>query len=283
MAIFTPLSLQQSKRLSVQMLRGFVINLDELKNDWERLAKRDALWAILTDTSKAGGKWNVTEFMVTGDVEIETVMSYLTGINRIPNFNGAALDFGCGVGRLTQPLAQRFASCVGVDISQQMIQRAKALNRYSHCQYVASSEERLPFADASFSFIYSNIVLQHVPQCFSEEYLREFVRVLAPGGVLVFGVQDSLQEQYVSSLLIRVRQALRIRSRIKSALGLKPGNMQMHCLPESVVRRALGSAGVVDIQLTNTAAKDFNGRLVYLQQAPASGYVSKQYCVVKQP
>jgi hypothetical protein len=57
--------------------------------------------------------------------------------------------------------------------------------------------------------------------------------------------------------------------------------MKMHCLPERIVRRALGSAKIVDIQLTNTAAPDFNGKLVYLQQAPRTGYVGKQYCVVK--
>jgi hypothetical protein len=55
----------------------------------------------------------------------------------------------------------------------------------------------------------------------------------------------------------------------------------MHCLPERVVRRAIGSARIVDIQYTNTAAKDFNGELVYLRQAPTSGYVGKQYCVTK--
>jgi len=55
----------------------------------------------------------------------------------------------------------------------------------------------------------------------------------------------------------------------------------MHCLPESVVRRALTPATLVDIQFTNTAAKDFNGRLVYLKRAPTCGYVGKQYCVIK--
>jgi hypothetical protein len=45
------------------------------------------------------------------------------------------------------------------------------------------------------------------------------------------------------------------------------------------VRKALGPARIVDIQFTNTAAKDFNGELVYLPQAPVSGYVGKQYCV----
>jgi hypothetical protein len=59
--------------------------------------------------------------------------------------------------------------------------------------------------------------------------------------------------------------------------------MQMHCLPERAIRRALGPARMADIQFRNTAAKDFNGKLVYLPQAPTSGYVGKQYCVVKEP
>ena len=55
----------------------------------------------------------------------------------------------------------------------------------------------------------------------------------------------------------------------------------MHCLPEHVVREMLGAAKVLDVQFTNTAAKDFNGRLTYLPRAPKTGYVSKQYCVMK--
>jgi SAM-dependent methyltransferase len=253
-----------------------------LKNDWEYLAERDAMGAILTDPSRADGKWNISEFMATGDAEIAIVINHLAGIGHIPAFDGTALDFGCGVGRLTQPLAQRFASSIGVDISRQMIRNAESLNRYPHCRYLALSDSRLPFADESFSFIYSNIVLQHVPRRYSVRYLREFVRVLEPGGILVFGVQDSFAAPDISSRTIRVRHILRIRSRLRSALGRGQGQMQMHCLSERVVRRSLGSARVVDIQLANTAAKDFNGGLQYLDQPPASGYIGKQYCVVKE-
>jgi SAM-dependent methyltransferase len=260
-----------------------MITLDKLRDDWEHLAERDALWAILTDSKKAGRKWEITEFMATGESEISTVINYLAWIGCLPDCEGMALDFGCGVGRLTQAIAQRFASCVGVDISKQMISQAEALNRFTHCGYVASSDPRLPFADNSFSFIYSNIVLQHVPRHISELYLRDFVRVLAPGGVLVFGVQDSDSSGFLVSLLMRTRQILRIRSRVKAALGLSAGNMQMHCLPERAVRSALGPAKIVDIQYTNTAASDFNGKLVYSERAPAGGCVGKQYCVVKQP
>jgi SAM-dependent methyltransferase len=261
-----------------------MITLDKLKNDWDNLAERDALWAILTDGKKVGRKWEIAEFMATGEVEISTVMNYLTRVGFPPNCEGLALDFGCGVGRLTQALARRFASCVGVDISQQMILQAEALNRFDHCRYLANSDVRLPFADSGFSFIYSNIVLQHVPQEMSEQYLREFVRTLAPGGLLVFGLQDSFSTGLLTSLLIRTRQLLRVRSRVKAAMGIGAcNNMQMHCLPEHAVRSAIGSARIVDIQYTNTAANDFNGNLVYLEQAPVSGYVGKQYCVVKQP
>jgi SAM-dependent methyltransferase len=168
-----------------------------------------------------------------------------------------------------------------VDISQTMIQRAQSLNELPHCQYVTTSGTPLPFPAEAFSFVYSNIVLQHIPQRFAKEYLREFVRVLAPGGLLVFGVQDSFAMPNLSSLLTRARHILRLRSRVDVALRIGSGDMQMHCLPERVVRQVLGSAKVLDVQFTNTAAKDFNGKLVYLQRPPESGYVSKQYCVTK--
>ena len=255
-------------------------HLNRLRDVWDGLAEQDALHAILTDPTKKQGKWDIADFMATGIAEIDTVTSHLAQIGRLPQVKGSALDFGCGVGRLTQALAQHFSFCVGIDISQHMIQEADALNRYTHCQYITSSDPVIPFDDASFTFIYSNIVLQHMPQRFSVGYLKEFVRVLAPGGVLVFGVQDSFPIKDIPSLITWLRQTIRIRTRIKEALG-GPGEMQMHCLSESVIRHALGPAKIVDVQFVNTAAKDFNGNLSYLPQAPTSGYVSKQYCAVK--
>jgi SAM-dependent methyltransferase len=255
--------------------------LAALKGDWESLAKQDALHAILTDATRKGRGWDLDEFMATGQVEIGIVLRHLEELGRLPDFKGEALDFGCGVGRLTQPLAQRFASCVGVDISATMIQKAEALNRHAHCRYLVSSGSHLPFAAGRFSFIYCNIVLQHVPRRIATSYLREFVRVLAPNGVLVFGVQDSFRAPDFASSLTLIRNTLRIRSRIKAAFHLGPSDMQMHCLPERVIRNSLGNAKIVDVQQTNTSAKDFNGKLVYLQQPLTSGYVGKQYCVVK--
>lgn len=258
-----------------------MIDLERLRSDWDALAKRDALWAILTDGEKAGGGWDVGEFFATGEIEMATVMGYLSEVGCLPEAEGAALDFGCGVGRLTQAMARRFAASVGVDISEEMIRRAETLNQYAHCSYLTSVAERLPLADESFTFVYSNIVLQHMPRRFAVGYLREFVRVLEPGGVLVFGVQDSFAASDMTSRIARARDILRLRTRLKAVMGRREGDMQLHLLSEPEVREAVRPAMVVDVRLTNTAAKDFNGRLVYLSEMPHSGYVGKQYCVVK--
>ncbi len=119
-------------------------------------------------------------------------------------------------------------------------------------RYVVNDSEDLPFADGRFSFIYSNIVLQHMPQRFSKHYLREFIRLLAPAGMLVFSVQDSFAVSKISSLFVRIRQKIRARSRLKTALGRGTRNMRMYRLPESVVRRTLASAAVLDVQFTTS-------------------------------
>lgn len=256
-------------------------NIATLRDDWEFLAKEDALHAILTDEHKAQGGWDAGEFMATGTAEVETVMQHLARLAVVPEWAGSALDFGCGVGRLTQALGHYFASCVGVDIAQGMIEKAEAMNQRANCRYLANTEVRLPFPEASFSFIYCNIVLQHIPRRFAVKYLREFVRVLAPNGILVFGVQDSFAAPTLSLLATRIRHILRLRSRVRGLLGVGKRDMQMHCLPERVVRKALGTARVLDIQFTNTAAKNFNGCLAYLPQRQSSGYIGKQYCATK--
>ncbi|OLE97248.1 MAG: hypothetical protein AUG75_10580, partial [Cyanobacteria bacterium 13_1_20CM_4_61_6] len=107
---------------------------------------------------------------------------------RIAMRRGSALDFGCGVGRLTQALAPHFDRVVGVDISPNMIQLATDVNRFpGHVSYVWNQAPHLQrFADAAFDFVVSNIVLQHIPPAITLRYVEEFLRVLMPGGILVF-------------------------------------------------------------------------------------------------
>src|SRR5262249_48837046 len=108
-----------------------------------------------------------------------------------------ALDFGCGVGRLTQALARHFETVVGVDIAPSMLRGARKYNKFGdRCQYVLNERDDLRlFESNSFDFIYSNRVLQHMRPEYGKSYLREFIRVLSPEGLLVFYMPSEVLRQ----------------------------------------------------------------------------------------
>jgi SAM-dependent methyltransferase len=154
---------------------------------WERHARRDPLWAILSDPTKKGRKWDLERFFETGSREISLALYELAHLDvAIARTN--ALDFGCGVGRLTQALAGYFDRAVGVDVSPTMIRLAEKLNRHpDRVRYVCNAADDLSILGQNvFDFVYTDIVLQHLEPALILRYLTEFFRILSPGGVLIF-------------------------------------------------------------------------------------------------
>jgi SAM-dependent methyltransferase len=171
------------------------LNLKALRKHWDLFASSDPLWAILTHPDRKNSGWDKHEFFATGVWEIGRSLEQVEAL--VPSLRKRrALDFGCGVGRLTQPLAQHFEQAYGVDISASMIQQAKDYNQHGdRCQYVVNQTDDLGiFTDQHFDFIYSNITLQHMPPRYSRRYITEFVRVLAPGGALLFQIPSTARE-----------------------------------------------------------------------------------------
>ena len=171
------------------------LNLKALRKHWDLFASSDPLWAILTHPDRKDSRWDKREFFETGVWEIGRSLEHVESL--VPGFRKSrALDFGCGVGRLTQPLAQHFGEVYGVDISASMIQQAKDFNQHGdRCQYVVNQTDDLRiFPDRHFDFIYSNITLQHMPPRYSRRYLAEFMRVLAAGGALLFQIPSTARD-----------------------------------------------------------------------------------------
>jgi hypothetical protein len=88
---------------------------------------------------------------------------------------------------LTQALGSHFGRVVGVDISRGMCDLATELNRFPQTiSYVCNDAPDLrAFSDATFDFIVSSIVLQHLQPEMAVGYLKEFFRILAPAGIMV--------------------------------------------------------------------------------------------------
>lgn len=160
--------------------------LAELQQKWECFAEIDPLWAVWTDTAHKGRRWKPEAFFAIGEREVQRLMKELK--RRGHQFPlGIALDFGCGVGRLTRPLGRRFEEVVGLDISATMLAFAKTYTVEANVVYLLSQSHRLAACTTgSFDFVLSRNTLQHMAPALIGGYLAELVRVLSGEGLLVF-------------------------------------------------------------------------------------------------
>jgi SAM-dependent methyltransferase len=243
------------------------------KREWEEIAREDALWAILSYADRKFGAWDRDEFFRTGAVEIEELMSRAEELGR-PVGRASALDFGCGVGRLTRALSAHFDSCLGLDISERMINGARELNSdRPGCSFEVNPHSDLRGRDdGSFDLIFTRIVLQHQPSREAiEGYLGEFLRTLKSDGLLVFQLPSAiplsirLQPRRRMYLLLR-----RIGFRSKFLywkLGLHP--MRMRHLPKAEVITFLEARGakVLHVETSTDPSYGFEDSVYYVTKS----------------
>jgi len=197
------------------------------QRDWEDLAAVDPLWAILSDPARRGGGWGLEEVFRTGEADAERALSRAHELGR-PARRVRALDFGCGVGRVTRALAGRFGEAVGVDLSERMVRQARRLNDdVANVSFLVNAAPDLgQLQDASFDLVYSRIVLQHLGSAREAlRYVDEFLRVARPDGIAVFQLPAGVPFRHRLHLRRRAWIALRtagIRPERLHAFGLSP-------------------------------------------------------------
>jgi len=109
-----------------------------------------------------------------------TFNDYFAGVSLDSLSGCAVLDAGCGMGRHARQIAAHAAHVVAVDFSRAIDQAARNMRDLPNVDCVQADLFRLPFADASFDFVYSMGVLHHVAD--TERALRGLVRKVRPGG-----------------------------------------------------------------------------------------------------
>lgn len=239
--------------------------LDEVRRDWTELGRTAPLWAVLV---RPGG-WGMGEFLATGRADVESTVTWLAELG-LPTRWERVLDFGCGVGRLSQALADHADEVVGVDISLPMLLMARRIDRTGgRCTFVHNDSPDLGrFPDGHVDLVYSVLVLQHLPRPVIDRYLAELLRVLRPDGSAIIQVPTRTLWT-VRGVAWRVLPFPVLRWLQRRLLGY-PAPMRMTVVPDREFTVTVARLGgqVVARRRDPTDSKDFHLTRYVIRRIP---------------
>jgi SAM-dependent methyltransferase len=160
----------------------------DMERFWDERAREDAFYFV--DNRLVYGRPDVDRFWSEGELALDEILD-MVGVDVAPH--DTVLDIGCGVGRLSRVLAGRASQVYALDISSEMLTRAKELNPDAHnIEWVHGDGTTLAgVPDGAVQGIVSHVVFQHIPDpAIVLGYVLEMGRVLAPGGWSVFQVSN---------------------------------------------------------------------------------------------
>jgi len=170
------------------------MELEQMRRDWDERARENARFYVASGREE----WSDEEYFRSGEINVEREI--LTDLGNVcqgldPK-QMRVLEIGCGTGRITRALAKFFGEVYAVDISGEMVERARlALRDYPHAHVFQNNGRDLDVIREAaggrpFDFAFSYIVFQHIPsRAVIESYVREVHSLLRPGALFKFQVQ----------------------------------------------------------------------------------------------
>lgn len=191
----------------------------DYKTAWDEAARAGAKDAVLTGATE-------DHFEFTGRKDAELVGRYAGG-------GDSVLNIGCGVGRVERYLAPMVRELWAVDVSGEMLRRARqrlAGLSNVHLREIGNRDFLAAFEEGRFDLVFSFLVLQHLEKEDAFVYLLEALRVLKPGGFLVTQFPNFLSAAYAQAFVEGAGIARRSPGRVRA-------------WTEAEVRHTLGLAG----------------------------------------
>jgi ubiquinone/menaquinone biosynthesis C-methylase UbiE len=169
---------------------GLDHQLEKMRRDWDERARVNARYFVATGNEN----WSDEQFFESGERTVaEEILTDMTNICQgKPPKEMRVLEIGCGAARVTRALAKLFGEVHAVDVSGEMVERARqALRSFSNAfVYQNNGKDLSVIPELSFDFAFSFIVFQHIPsRAIIENYVRETGRLLRPGALFKFQVQ----------------------------------------------------------------------------------------------
>lgn len=245
-------------------------------NTWEKLGETDPYYGVLSHEKYHRDRLDqdaLDEFFASGEKVIEHMLSAVRA-NLDINFEPqSALDFGCGVGRLTLPLGAICSRVVGVDVSEAMLTEARqnsTQRNLSDLTFV-KSDDTLSQVDGAFDFMCSMLVFQHIQPQRGERLFQQLISRLNPGGVAALHVIYASDRSQLYQWGKALRNRLPIGDGIVNVLKGRAWNtpiMQLNVYDLNRLFRIFREAGGGQIYVEFSYTADhYDGVVLYLQKA----------------
>lgn len=244
--------------------------------DWERLARRQPYWAVLTEPRYRGRALDAAgeeAFFASGERHVADLFAAAEAVFGQPLRPRRALDFGCGVGRLLPALARRCGHVVGADIAPAMVDLARRQCRrcgLDNCEAVVCADG-LGGIGGDFDFIHSVLVFQHIEPTRGMDYLAQLCDRLRPGGFAVLHVTIAADSRAGDRRLAAIGAALPpLRAAGNLLRGRPPFEppVRMYVYAVEDLRRVVESRGCTLVHASPANDDAYAGKLLWLRRTP---------------
>lgn len=224
--------------------------------DWQELASREPYFAVLTEEKYRNERLTEDarrEFFASGEADVEQLFILIRS-HVAPEFAPrTALDFGCGVGRLTAALTRRVERVFGFDVAPAMLELARA--------HVPDATFAADLPDVELDLVISLLVFQHIPTRRGMRYFHELLTGLAPGGVAA--IQFTFRRP--GGPLRRAARFIRARLPFR-----RDPYMQMNEYDPAAIRAAALAAGCHEPVFLARTYGEIDGAIVLIARSTSS-------------
>lgn len=170
----------------------------------------------------------IETFWATGSKEAARVGSILKKHGLHDTASKVCVEYGCGLGRITDPFANMFKQVYAYDISSKHLDKAKSKLKYGNVEFKLCTRDLFGIGLQRCDVFYSNIVFQHNPPPLIRKLISMALEALKPDAIAIFQVPT-----YATGYCFRISEYLSCQ---------KGDEMEMHFLPQSEVFTLIAEA-----------------------------------------
>ncbi len=221
---------------------------------WERFAREDAYFGVVSreEYRRENLDGQARErFFATGTSYVDWMLARIRDRAGGAFEPHAVLDYGCGVGRVLMPLAERADKAVGVDVSPSMLSEARRNADERGLEHVDLIEpSALGTLAPEFDLVHSALVLQHIPLRQGEAIRDTLLSLVGPGGIAVLQVPFAVSH-WTASAFSRVMR-VPFAHNLVNLIGRRPWSypyMEMNVYRTDRLLKAVQDRGMTVLDL----------------------------------